>query len=208
MNLKKIIALLLLVLLAFLGVQQGMKKYFYPYNYKEYVEKYSNEYNLDPLLVLSVIKAESKFKENSTSSKGAKGLMQIMDSTGQWISSNIEISYFLPHMLYDPEINIKMGCWYLNNLIEQFGNVDTALAAYNAGSGNVSQWLQDSEYSKDGETLYNIPFAETKKYVDKIKVNYKMYKYSTSLEDIFYSKQFVLLNPLPLFCLHFPSPHW
>ena len=177
MNLKKIIALLLLVLLAFLGVQQGMKKYFYPYNYKEYVEKYSNEYNLDPLLVLSVIKDESKFKENSTSSKGAKGLMQIMDSTGQWISSNIEISYFLPHMLYDPEINIKMGCWYLNNLIEQFGNVDTALAAYNAGSGNVSQWLQDSEYSKDGETLYNIPFAETKKYVDKIKVNYKMYQY-------------------------------
>ena len=162
MNLKKIIALLLLVLLAFLGVQQGMKKYFYPYNYKEYVEKYSNEYNLDPLLVLSVIKAESKFKENSTSSKGAKGLMQIMDSTGQWISS---------------KINIKMGCWYLNNLIEQFGNVDTALAAYNAGSGNVSQWLQDSEYSKDGETLYNIPFAETKKYVDKIKVNYKMYQY-------------------------------
>ena len=177
MNLKKIIAILLLVLLAFLGVQQGMKKYFYPYNYKEYVEKYSNEYNLDPLLVLSVIKAESKFKENSTSSKGAKGLMQIMDSTGQCISSNIEISYFLPHMLYDPEINIKMGCWYLNNLIEQFGNVDTALAAYNAGSGNVSQWLQDSEYSKDGETLYNIPFAETKKYVDKIKVNYKMYQY-------------------------------
>ena len=80
-------------------------------------------------------------------------------------------------MLYDPEINIKMGCWYLNNLIEQFGNVDTALAAYNAGSGNVRQWLQDSEYSKDGETLYNIPFAETKKYVDKIKVNYKMYQY-------------------------------
>ena len=77
MNLKKIIALLLLVLLAFLGVQQGMKKYFYPYNYKEYVEKYSNEYNLDPLLVLSVIKTESKFKEDSTSSKGAKGLCRL-----------------------------------------------------------------------------------------------------------------------------------
>ena len=189
MNLKKIIALLLLVLLAFLGVQQGMKKYFYPYNYKEYVEKYSNEYNLDPLLVLSVIKAESKFKENSTSSKGAKGLMQIMDSTGQWISSNVEISYFLPHMLYNPEINIMMGCWYLNNLIEQFGNVDTALAAYNAGSGNVNEWLKDSEYSKDGETLYNIPFAETKKYVDKIKVSYKMYKY------LYYKKFTSFISP-------------
>ena len=172
MNFKKIIALLLLVLLAFLGVQQGMKKYFYPYNYKEYVEKYSNEYNLDPLLVLSVIKAESKFKENSTSSKGAKGLMQIMDSTGQWISSNIEISYFLPHMLYDPEINIKMGCWYLNNLIEQFGNVDTALAAYNAGRGRVNSWLSNKEYSKDGKTLDYIPYKETKEYVDKVNTFY------------------------------------
>ena len=183
MNLKKIIVFLLLVLFAFLGIQHGMKKYIYPYEYKEYVEKYSNEYNLDPLLVLSVIKTESKFKEDSTSSKGAKGLMQIMDSTGQWISSNVEISYFLPHMLYNPEINIMMGCWYLNNLIEQFGNVDTALAAYNAGSGNVNEWLKDGEYSKDGETLYNIPFAETKKYVDKIKVSYKMYKYLYGEEE-------------------------
>ena len=183
MNLKKIIAFLLLVLFAFLGIQQGMKKYLYPYEYKEYVEKYSNEYNFDPLLVLSVIKTESKFKEDSTSSKGAKGLMQIMDSTGQWISSNVEISYFLPHMLYNPEINIMMGCWYLNNLIEHFGNVDTALAAYNAGSGNVNEWLKDGEYSKDGETLYNIPFAETKKYVDKIKVSYKMYKYLYGEEE-------------------------
>lgn len=177
MNLKKIIAFLLLVLVTFLGIQYGMKKYIYPYKYAEYVEKYSDEYNLDPLLVLSVIKAESKFKQDSTSSKGAKGLMQIMDSTGQWISTHVEINYFLPHMLYDPKTNIEMGCWYLNNLIEQFGDVDTALAAYNAGSGNVSEWLEDSEYSKDGETLYNIPFAETKKYVDRIKVNYKMYKY-------------------------------
>ena len=94
MNLKKIIALLLLVLLAFLGVQQGMKKYFYPYNYKEYVEKYSNEYNLDPLLVLSVIKAESKFKENSTSSKGAKGLMQLDSRTVDHLYRN---KLFSPH---------------------------------------------------------------------------------------------------------------
>lgn len=177
MNLKKIIIFLLLILVAFFGIQQGMKKFLYPYDYKAYIEEYSSQYSLDPLLVLSVIKAESKFNENSTSNKGAKGLMQIMDSTGEWISSNVGISYFLPHMLYDPETNIKMGCWYLNNLIEQFGNIKTALAAYNAGSGNVSKWLEDSEYSKDGETLYNIPFPETKKYVDRIEVNYKMYQY-------------------------------
>lgn len=183
MNLKKIIAFLLLVLVAFLGVQHGLKKYMYPYKYSEYVEKYSSEYNLDPLLVLSVIRAESKFNKDSTSTKGAKGLMQIMDSTGEWISTHVEIDYFKPSMLYNPEVNIQMGCWYLNNLIEQFGNIDTALAAYNAGSGNVSEWLDDNDYSKDGETLYNIPFAETKKYVDRIKVNYKMYKYLYGEEE-------------------------
>ena len=177
MDYKKLLVVVLVAVTMFFITRCGVKNFFFPYKYKEYVDKYSVEYDVDPLLVLSVIKGESNFDPKAESNRGAKGLMQIMDSTGQWISSNIEISYFLPHMLYDPEINIKMGCWYLNNLIEQFGNVDTALAAYNAGSGNVSQWLQDSEYSKDGETLYNIPFAETKKYVDKIKVNYKMYQY-------------------------------
>ena len=183
MKFKKIIIWLIVAIVILVGGKYSIKKYLYPYKYEEIVNKYSYEYNLDPLLVLAVIKTESNFNKDAESSKGAKGLMQIMDSTGQWISSNVEISYFLPHMLYNPEINIMMGCWYLNNLIEQFGNVDTALAAYNAGSGNVNEWLKDGEYSKDGETLYNIPFAETKKYVDKIKVSYKMYKYLYGEEE-------------------------
>ena len=177
MKFKKIIVFLLIFILLLLGVKQGIRKYIYPYKYKEYVDKYSSEYGLDPLLVLSVMKAESKFDKNSTSNRGAKGLMQIMDYTAEWIAEEIGIEYFLPNILYDPETNIKMGCWYLDNLITEFGNVDTALAAYNAGSGNVTKWLQSENYSKDGETLYYIPFPETKKYVERIKVNYKMYKY-------------------------------
>lgn len=177
MNLKKIIAFLIIAIILFLGGQYAVKKYVFPYKYQEYIEKYSEEYDLDPLLVLAVMKAESGFDKDSTSNKGAKGLMQIMDSTGNWIAGEIGVQYFMPYMLYDAETNIKFGCWYLKNLNTQFSDLNTALAAYNAGSGNVTEWLADNEYSDDGVTLKYIPFNETKKYVDKINVNYKIYQY-------------------------------
>ena len=124
------------------------------------VNKYSYEYNLDPLLVLAVIKTESNFNTEAESNKGAKGLMQIMDSTGEWIASKLEVDNFNTNMLYEPEINIEFGCWYLNNLIGEFGNLDTALAAYNAGPNAVKK--------------YNgiPPYKETQNYVKSILKNY------------------------------------
>ena len=101
-----------------------------------------------------------------------------MDTTGEWAAKEIGINYFIPSMLFDPELNIKMGCWYLKNLENEFNeNLDLILAAYNGGSGNVNKWLSDEEYSQDGENLDYIPFPETKKYVDKVKANYNIYKY-------------------------------
>ena len=80
--------------------------------------------------------------------------------------------------LYDEEYNIMMGCWYLNNLNKEFNNNETlVLSAYNAGRGNVNDWLSNEQYSKDGKNLDYIPFEETKKYVDKIEVYYKVYKF-------------------------------
>lgn len=177
MNLRKIIIVLLGILIIFIGVRYGVKKYVFPYKYSDHIEKYSEEYDLDPLLVLSVMKTESGFDKESESIKGAKGLMQIMDSTGSWISEEIGIYYFHPNMLYEPELNIRFGCWYLNNLRGEFKDLDLVLAAYNAGSGNVNKWLKDEKYSKDGITLSYIPFNETKKYVDRVKTNYNIYKY-------------------------------
>lgn len=177
MNLKRFILFLLIVLLICIGAKYGFKKYIFPYEHKAYVDKYSSEYNLDPLLVLSIMKTESGFNEKSESNKGAKGLMQIMDSTGTWISEEVGIYFFYPNMLYEPELNIRFGCWYLNNLREEFVDLDLILAAYNAGSGNVNKWLVNEEYSKDGKSLSYIPFNETRKYVDKVKVNYSIYKY-------------------------------
>ena len=84
---------------------------------------------MDPYLVLAVIKTESNFNENVESNKGAKGLMQIMDSTGEWIASKLEVDNFKDEMLFDPEINIKFGCWYINNLLIEFNDLSLALAA-------------------------------------------------------------------------------
>ena len=153
MKFKKIIIWLIVVIVILVGGNYSIRKYLYPYKYEEIVNKYSYEYNLDPLLVLAVIKTESNFNTEAESNKGAKGLMQIMDSTGEWIASKLEVDNFNTNMLYEPEINIEFGCWYLNNLLKEFGDLSLALAAYNGGSGNVTKWLNDPEYSREGENL-------------------------------------------------------
>ena len=77
--------------------------------------------------------------------------------------------------IYDPETNIRIGCWYLNTLYKEFGKTDLVIVAYNGGSGNVKKWLSDREYSYDGENLRIIPFSETDSYLQKVKKNYEQY---------------------------------
>ena len=184
MKLKRVIRLLvLLIILAAVFNYKSIGRFIYPMNYSKYIYKYSTEYNLDPYIVVSVIKAESNFESTAKSNKDAYGLMQITDPTAVWAAREMKIKNYEKSMLYDPEFNIKMGCWYLNNLIKEFdGNVEVALAAYNAGRGNVQKWLKDTEHSKDGENLHYIPFKETDKYVKKIRVNYHIYKYLYDME--------------------------
>lgn len=149
----------------------------YPLTFSEYVVKYSDEYELDKNLVYSIIKAESGFDHQAISPRDAKGLMQILDSTGEWAAEKIKIEDFESSMLLEPETNIRIGCWYIAKLLDQYNqNTELALAAYNAGSGNVSKWLKDTSISKNGKTLDNIPFEETKNYVAKIKKYNNMYK--------------------------------
>lgn len=173
--LKKMIVIFIIVIFTVLIVPYFAYTKVYPYKYKEYVNKYSMENNLDPLLVLALIKAESNFKEKALSHKDAYGLMQITESTGKWASREMKIDDFEVNMLYNPEFNISMGTWYLNFLIKEFKNTELALASYNGGMGNVKKWLNNKEYSKDGKTLHYIPFPETDKYVKRIRVNYNLY---------------------------------
>lgn len=145
-----------------------------PLRYEEHIEKYSDEYVLPKHLVMGVIRTESKFNDKAHS-EYARGLMQITDDTAVWIAKEMKIEYSVD-MVEDPETNIKMGCFYLSYLIEKYENVRTALAAYNAGPGNVNSWLSDEAYSLDGKTLYEIPFGETKRYVRRVEIFEKLYE--------------------------------
>ena len=148
---------------------------FYPINYKLTVEKCANSYGISKELVYAVIRTESKFKEDAVSDKGAVGLMQIMESTGDWAAEKLDIEV---EDLRKPEVNIEIGSYYLSYLLDLYENdLDCALAAYNAGQANVDKWLSDKKYSADGKTLDKIPFAETREYVKKVKRNMKIYDF-------------------------------
>ncbi|WP_238988806.1 lytic transglycosylase domain-containing protein [Calorimonas adulescens] len=169
------VLLFLLLILVSLKVYNTVQKMIYPTKYMDIVERYAVEYGIDPYLVLAVIKAESNFNPEAKSSKGAIGLMQIQPDTGKWIAENLGIENYNEDLLYNPEVNIRFGCWYINNLNSEFKDPVLVFAAYNAGRGNVQKWLNDKEYSDDGEKLKSIPFKETRDYVDKIIRNYHIF---------------------------------
>ena len=151
-----------------------------PEEYVPFVEQYAEEFGVPVDLVYAVIKTESGFDSSAVSRKGAIGLMQMMPATFEWLTDDILREYLGIGMLYDPETNIKYGTYYLSRLYNRFGDWDTALAAYNGGEGNVSEWLKDKKYSDDGIKLKTdkIPdeFSETKNYVKKVNKALKKYK--------------------------------
>jgi soluble lytic murein transglycosylase len=119
---------------------------------------------------------ESKYYPNAVSKKGARGLMQIMPRTGEWVAQQLDLEGFHPDYLFDPEINIKIGTWYLSYLMKQFnGDLTLVLAAYNGGQGNVRDWLQQRNSNKEND-LEDFPFRETRQYVIKINRVYRVYK--------------------------------
>lgn len=179
---RKIFYSLILILIAVIVIGLGsrylIKEKFFPYKYQEYVDKYSSQYNLDPLLVLAVIKTESKFDDDAHSHKNAVGLMQITVETGEWAANEMGYGTFSKEDLYNEEYNIRMGCWYLRRLNDTFNkDLDLTIAAYNAGPSNVQSWLIDEKYSSNGKSIDYIPFGETKKYVDKVNTYYHIYEY-------------------------------
>ena len=107
-----LVAILLAIIIA--GSFKAILKLMYPIKYKELVFQYAGENNIDPYLVFSIIKAESGFDPDATSRKNARGLMQITDSTGNWGAEKLEIDNFIVDDLYLPEINIRIGCWYIS----------------------------------------------------------------------------------------------
>jgi soluble lytic murein transglycosylase len=148
----------------------------YPLKYEDLIDRYSQEYQLDPALVCAVIYAESGFDPKAVSVDGARGVMQIMPDTGDWIAGKLDMDDYDVDMLFEPEVNIRFGCWMLNYLYGRFsGDAKKTLAAYNAGQGNVDKWMKDPGCSKDGLTLDYIPFKETRNYVKKVMAAHDIY---------------------------------
>ncbi|MCH5206399.1 MAG: lytic transglycosylase domain-containing protein [Oscillospiraceae bacterium] len=140
----------------------------HPIRYENYVEQYSREFHVDKYLVYAVIKTESGFRPDAVSNVGARGLMQIMEETFDWIKFKMGDDESVYYDMYDPKTNIRYGCWLLGYLTEEFGNVEAVAAAYHAGRGSVNNWLSDKRYSSDGVHLDDIPISDTAHYVSKI----------------------------------------
>ena len=139
----------------------------YPLRYSEYVRVHAREHHIDPALLAAVIYQESKFRSDAKSSSGAIGLMQLTPSTARGIAIRTHGSAFRTSDLYDPDINIRYGSWYLDNLFRKYGSVRLVLAAYNAGQGNVDAWRARKE---------PIQFAETRAYIKRVEHLEKIYR--------------------------------
>ncbi|MBE9010786.1 transglycosylase SLT domain-containing protein [Pseudanabaenaceae cyanobacterium LEGE 13415] len=145
----------------------------YPFPYVEQIENWSQQRQINPMLVTALIRQESRFEPNIRSSVGAVGLMQVMPETGQYIANNIKVKEF---KLADPETNIKFGTWYLDYTHDQYSNNSLlAVASYNAGPGAVAGWLSKAKTQDPDEFVESIPYSETRGYVKSVLGNYWNY---------------------------------
>lgn len=147
--------------------------------WQETIERYANQYNLEPAFVTAVIRNESSFRTNAESSVGARGLMQMMPSTAEWIAGKLDDDRYTFDNMWDGETNIRYGCWYLGYLSELFNGDPVLVAcAYHAGQGEVRSWLGDRSISPDGKTvpIDNIPIQESKTYAGRVTQAYGIYQ--------------------------------
>ena len=148
----------------------------YPMTYETELRANAAANGLDPALPAAVILAESSYMPEAVSEANAQGLMQLLPSTAEWVAGKFDEAY-LEGCLFEPDTNIKYGCWYLGYLIRRFdGNLTCAIAAYHAGQGTVDGWLANPEYSPNGATLQTIPSGATDTYVKRVLKYYEKYK--------------------------------
>ena len=174
----------LLLVLVIIGavklLEIGYDKYnqsVYPMKYTEMIDAACRENRLDPALVYAVVKCESGFDPTAVSSVDARGLMQLTADAFDWVQQRKGTEPRLTQdQLFDPQVNIEHGTYMLRLLLDEFGTVDNALAAYHGGWGSVKKWLADPNYSADGRNIDHIPFDDTRAYVKKVKATMEKYR--------------------------------
>lgn len=151
----------------------------HPLQYRDLIEQYAAQYNLQPAFVASIILNESSYNSRAQSGVGARGLMQLMPDTAEWIAHKLGMdSGWTADKLWDPETNIRFGCWYLRYLNSLFGGDPvTVTSAYHTGQGQVSTWLGNTAYAPDGRALRldTMPEGPTKVYAGRVTRDYGIY---------------------------------
>ncbi|HLE41573.1 MAG TPA: tetratricopeptide repeat protein [Nitrospirota bacterium] len=150
----------------------------YPQGYWESILSYSRKYGQDPYFVAAIIREESQFHSEALSPAGARGVMQVMPSTGEWVAQSIRLRGFDRNKLFDSDTGINIGTWYISHLMKRFKEDPLFVsAAYNAGPEAVLSWLGKNGHFMDrDEFIESIPFSETRGYVKKVLRNYAEYK--------------------------------
>ncbi len=176
---RPLLILLILLFMIIIAISQSIWfwQLFYPLDYEDIVFEAAEENSLDPYLVMAVIFVESRFSVGVESIRGARGLMQIMPDTGEWIAEQLQLDGYHHDLLYEPYYNITLGCWYLSKLREAFdGDLVLALASYNAGSGTVNRWLKNDVWDGTWERKDDIPYQETEYYLGRVFNAYNRYR--------------------------------
>ncbi len=172
------VILVLIVAILFVLFKDKLLKILYPKTYSDIISVYAEEYDVEENLIYAVIKAESNFDSRAVSNKDAIGLMQIVEDTAIDVAkkNNIDIdTENIEEEILDIDNNINIGTKYLSTLLTQYGNIEVALAAYNAGIGTVNNWIEKQIIQADGSDIENIPYKETNNYVRKILRDYRIY---------------------------------
>ncbi|MCS1351590.1 lytic transglycosylase domain-containing protein [Mechercharimyces sp. CAU 1602] len=174
---RSIIFLFFIAAAAFFFFTPYYEEWRYPLAYEEEIFYSADVHDMDPYLVMAVIRVESRFDPNNESHKGAQGLMQLMPDTVKHIVESGGFSPSFNQEVNDPGINIRMGTWYLDWLEKEFnGNQVAMVAGYNAGPGSVKRWMREGTWDGSMEHVENIPFKETREYVEKVFFYYEKYE--------------------------------
>ncbi|SFJ14628.1 soluble lytic murein transglycosylase [Paenibacillus sp. UNC496MF] len=176
---KRVFLILILALLALLFIRsEWMSRWLYPVHFREEIAASAEVYELDAHLVAAIIRVETNYKPEAVSKKGAIGIMQLMPDTANWIIQKGGFKDMTTEKVSaEPEAGIEIGSWYLNELNAQFkGNMVKVIAAYNAGPGTVNRWLSDGTWDGRAETVDEVPYGETRHYIQRVIYYYNKYK--------------------------------
>ena len=172
------VIVVLIIAILFVLFKDKLLKILYPKTYSEIISVYAEEYDVEENLIYAVIKAESNFDSQAVSNREAIGLMQIVEETAIDVANKNHIDLDKENIveeLLDIDNNINLGTKYLSTLLIQYGNIEVALAAYNAGIGTVNNWIDKQIIKADGSDIENVPYKETNNYVRKILRDYRIY---------------------------------